>query len=796
MLRSYWQGVLPLVLLWTWVDCTDDHVDVALQRFLLLFQLRGGNDSTWYDQRSNQQFYDHNTDSTQLFGSPSISGFDLLGRDDISGGVGSVLISTSPFPPLPQENFMNKMVWDDDNIFNEVDYHNMTAETIAVRTPNSEYFTEDSSFAFASAQRSMLDFSSPPTRPLSNTKIASSSMGNRNPGATRLFGVPVSAFKGFGLSVEKSVVQWAACGMAVRLPITSHFPEYDKNQNLPRLSGSLGVTYPYGYKLSVSANLNMKTALSGVLSLMNSTGVRSAGIFLDALKRQTASDSVKRIGATFTIRYTEEKFSFTVGPWVSYIPGLAVIQHLLPVLFFVPAVVVALIGFFIPLPHIVEVGSDFSDDQHNLVVNREGAVSGRVQAMSVGVQATLPGASPATATATATETTTATATVGVYVYQRVKAVVQSFKRRNKIRRPSSMQSLLAATATRIKKSSTRGSNSSSSGISGINGVSGISNSTITANSTTKAKVKQKKKKTAELVSATGTTTTTATLSAVSSSASSSASSASSASSYSSSPSSPSSPSSARLRLPPPTTPTQRTIRTIANKPPKTPKAIVPSPHPHSSLTSHTTHPHHTHPTPNGKKNTRKKFKKVYLRGYGITHWHRKLLRWGATKTTGLGYDFGWRYKNSLYTDPSLGSRVYFEIQPFFPLGHAMKRWGGWIAAWTDVEGTGWWSRWLRYWGGVGGETSQTEMERFSAQIRTARAKSMHQPVPSDSSWHEDVEWLPEVSRMGGVDHTGAGAGVEEGGFEVEAKPRTHVILPPQVSSTSGPAGHHSLGKKK
>lgn len=73
----------------------------------------------------------------------------------------------------------------------------------------------------------------------------------------------VFSWKGFGLSFEKSVIQWNAFGAGIRVPVSSNFPEWDKNAGLPKLSTTFGLNYPYGCKMSISASFPLGTAIYG-----------------------------------------------------------------------------------------------------------------------------------------------------------------------------------------------------------------------------------------------------------------------------------------------------------------------------------------------------------------------------------------------------------------------------------------------------------------------------------------------------------------------------------------------------
>jgi hypothetical protein len=81
------------------------------------------------------------------------------------------------------------------------------------------------------------------------------------PNAMKVFSV--FAWKGFGLSVEKSVIQWNAFGAGISVPVTANFPEWERNTALPKLSTTFGLNYPYGCKMSLSVSIPLNIALHG-----------------------------------------------------------------------------------------------------------------------------------------------------------------------------------------------------------------------------------------------------------------------------------------------------------------------------------------------------------------------------------------------------------------------------------------------------------------------------------------------------------------------------------------------------
>lgn len=72
------------------------------------------------------------------------------------------------------------------------------------------------------------------------------------------------AFKGLGLSISKSLRTAKTFGISIKLPITSHFPIYDKLKYLPRFGSSFGVNwFPFDYKCTLSMSLPFMTAAYG-----------------------------------------------------------------------------------------------------------------------------------------------------------------------------------------------------------------------------------------------------------------------------------------------------------------------------------------------------------------------------------------------------------------------------------------------------------------------------------------------------------------------------------------------------
>jgi len=159
----------------------------------------------------------------------------------------------------------------------------------------------------------------------------------------------VFKFKGIGISFVKSLIQWNSFGFGVRIPLTPHFPEYDRILYLPRFSTFVGFFYPFDYRFTLSISIPLNVATQAAATVGKHFKLASEQ-FVDKIKRSKATDSVKRVGVTMSIRYnTENGLRMSLGPWIFYLPGMRVMQHVLPVVYTVPAVITTMASSVIDL---------------------------------------------------------------------------------------------------------------------------------------------------------------------------------------------------------------------------------------------------------------------------------------------------------------------------------------------------------------------------------------------------------------------------------------------------------------
>ena len=163
-------------------------------------------------------------------------------------------------------------------------------------------------------------------------------------------------FKGYGVSLSKSLTTWSQLGLGVRIPVTANFPDYDCHTELPRIGALSGVWWELGTgfysrtSISIAFPLRMAAVIAAALG-------STIGFVPDALvariRNRKAADSIRRVGFTVSLRYVpygpKRGMCVTIGPWLFYVPGLKFMSQVLPFVFFFPAVFMALLNMFLDM---------------------------------------------------------------------------------------------------------------------------------------------------------------------------------------------------------------------------------------------------------------------------------------------------------------------------------------------------------------------------------------------------------------------------------------------------------------
>ena len=290
--------------------------------------------------------------------------------------------------------------------------------------------------------------------------------------------------------------------------------------------------------------------------------------FLEKLKKQKATDSVKRVGITSTVRYTKEKgLQCYIGPWGFYYPSQVIMQHILPMIFLFPAILVTLIGFLIQ--H--DTGADddiYSSNDSETNSNLDSKSNSNLNSRSVLGPSDVEVDSTSRRQTNQANSTVAPIMIGNDV-SKTKSVLKNTKKKS------------SADKNLINSNNNNNNNDSNN-----NKENAIQITT---------KLNDNDSNVPEL------------------------------------------------------------LRSNSNVNNKASSSLNQS---NLILTT--------------EKKEKKKQKKRY-QPKGVKFYHNSILKWASTKTTGLGYNLGMKYKG--IHDASIGSRIVFEIQSFYPFPKTMKKIG-------------------------------------------------------------------------------------------------------------------------
>ncbi len=147
----------------------------------------------------------------------------------------------------------------------------------------------------------------------------------------------VYRFKGLGLTFQKPLSKWRSVGFGLRIPITAHFPQYDRLVALPRFSMSLVGYWPVDFKLGCSISFPVTQALYAITKTLHAFKLTSSDV-VDKIRDIKPSDSIKRVGITISFYYNIKRgIRYSIGPYGYYLPGMRIRKKILPVLLTFPA---------------------------------------------------------------------------------------------------------------------------------------------------------------------------------------------------------------------------------------------------------------------------------------------------------------------------------------------------------------------------------------------------------------------------------------------------------------------------
>lgn len=158
-------------------------------------------------------------------------------------------------------------------------------------------------------------------------------------------------FKGFGISLVKSIIKWQSIGIGIRIPVTANFPNYDSLVYLPKITSLIGCGYPYQVRWTVAISVPIQTFLYAIAYCLNKSNITSY-VFNINVRSPKYDESVQRIGITLNLRYNRDYgLQATVGSWVNYCPSKQTVEFVKPVLFASPAMMISLVNYIYATSH-------------------------------------------------------------------------------------------------------------------------------------------------------------------------------------------------------------------------------------------------------------------------------------------------------------------------------------------------------------------------------------------------------------------------------------------------------------
>eukprot|EP01038_Epipyxis_sp_PR26KG_P005691 gene5691-7857_t len=155
--------------------------------------------------------------------------------------------------------------------------------------------------------------------------------------------------KGITLSFAKSMVKFNTFGFGIKLPITSHFPSYEKMIYYPKISTFIGLFYPLCFRISLSISLPYQVIIYSILYIIKSKD--DADKYYKNNKNRIAkypNEAVQRFGLSISYRIDQSWDHWSaIGLYVVYLPSLAFVQRVLPYLLYLPIFLITMIDFMV-----------------------------------------------------------------------------------------------------------------------------------------------------------------------------------------------------------------------------------------------------------------------------------------------------------------------------------------------------------------------------------------------------------------------------------------------------------------
>ncbi len=200
------------------------------------------------------------------------------------------------------------------------------------------------------------------------------------------------AFKGIAFSIAKSINDWTSMLVGIKIPITPNFPVYDSRIYLPRVNAFIGVAFPASVRLSLTLSVPTQAFVGSVLLALR--GAKQPFFQWPLIK---PTQSIKRIGITLSCRLGgKHGIKSTMGFLFMFLPGLSLVNTLLPMIILFPALVLSTIQLLQNLFDSIDTiankvlsyfGTCLFSKEQKLSKNRSYCVLNSIQSEQLGIHA-------------------------------------------------------------------------------------------------------------------------------------------------------------------------------------------------------------------------------------------------------------------------------------------------------------------------------------------------------------------------------------------------------------------------
>lgn len=171
-------------------------------------------------------------------------------------------------------------------------------------------------------------------------------------------------FKGFALSMQKTLTDMTGMAIGVKIPVTPNFPNYESKIYLPRVTAFVGVGLPASVRVSMTMSMPTQAIVAIAMLALH----RGDKPFVWPTIKPT--EHMKRVGMSVSCRFLGKSgHKPTVSGVLMFLPGLHMVHHMLPMIVLAPAVALTILQVALKLLSACEYGLEVIAAMLKAIIN-------------------------------------------------------------------------------------------------------------------------------------------------------------------------------------------------------------------------------------------------------------------------------------------------------------------------------------------------------------------------------------------------------------------------------------------